>query len=164
MRFATVLAFTCLFAAPAVASPMYPWYYPECAPVLQDDGKIIGAVCSDADGSLQVEVIHIWYFGYLFENEGDFVGFYANLAIDGGPFTRTSLKKVEVGDDRNLPKRTVLHGRYIATDNFNRDFPKGKPFQIYYQAEEKKPVHNPPFSCDNLFEKNYRGELRPVLY
>ncbi len=141
------------------ASPLYPWDLYKCSELKQDDGKKIGAVCSNSDYEQQVGILDVYYFGYLFENQADYLGFYANLSLGGG-FSRRGMQKLTAGDGNNLPKKEVLHAKFIVTHHFDNTFPTGKDFRAYFQAEEKIPKHSPPFSYDSNLEKNYLGKVK----
>ncbi len=146
----------------SLASPLHPFERYECTQLKQDDGKGIGAICPSYDTELQVKRIDVYYWGYLFENPNDYSYTYANLSIEGFSFRRRGMKKQTYGDGHNLPKREVMYATYVATSHFENkgDFPAGKRFEVYFQGEEIKPKHNPPFSYDSNLERNYRGEIK----
>lgn len=155
-----------LVAAQVSASPSYPWQRRECSRIQQGDGKHVGSLCSNFNPELGVEVINVYYFGYLVENHHLFTYYYANLSVDGSPFWRRGLRKQTYGDGNNLPERVAYHAQFLGRSHFGspQDFPKGRPFQIYFQAEQKVPQNNPPFSYDNLFGNNYRGVVPAPNY
>jgi hypothetical protein len=162
--------FFAMIAAAAVstsslASPLYPWNEYHCSSVNQNDGRQIGAICGSYDSRMGVDVLDVYYFGYL-ANRTDFKSVYANLSIGNVAFHQRGMALEHFGDDHNLPKRDVFHAVFIATNSFQQssEYPVGKDFAIYFQAEEVKPTHNPPFSFDNLFGNNYHGVIGHVRY
>ena len=144
-----------------MASPMRPWEQNHCSGIRQNDDKKIGAICGSFDSNLQVNILDVYYFGYLWQNESKYNNFYSNLSLDGSQFIRRSFKRMKHGDGTNLPIMEVLFATYIVSTHFTGfdDYPKGKLFQIYFQAEQIQQINYPPFSYDNLYGDNYRGTL-----
>ncbi len=166
--FKTLLLAMTFFAAPIVtesaqASPLQPWDHYLCAPINQGDGEKIGAICHRRANDLNVLVMEVYYFGHLWRNRDDYKYFYANLSLDGSYFARRSLQAVEYGDDRNLPKRTVLFGRFIVSTDFSYPRFEGTPFTIFFHGEQRVATNNPPFSYDNMFGQNYHGHIKQLF-
>ncbi len=155
-----------LLGSLSFASPLYPWEDSGCVRLKQSDDKWIGSICSKNDSELGVGVINVYYFGHLYQDRDKYSSFYVNFSIDGKNFWRRGLKPFTSGDGNNLPKREVMFGRFIATHNLqgSEAFPVEKEFQVFFQAEEKKPTKSPPFQYDSDFEKNYRGKVPKILY
>jgi hypothetical protein len=145
------------------ASPLYPWYQSNCSQITQNDGKIIGGVCSDFDSEVGIAKITVYYKGYLMD-DSKYHYLDTNLSLNGGGFFRRTLKEITVGDGNDLPEMKVYYGEYIATTSFNQSFPTGANFKIYFEAEEIVPTHAPPFVYDNLFGNNYAGSIKAVEY
>lgn len=150
----------------AQASPLQPWDQYHCAPIIQGNGVKIGAICGGIDHNLQVQVLDVYYFGYLWQKQSDYLTKYVNLSVDGGFFARKGLVAKTFGDGSNLPRREVLTTTYVVSTSIDDGIRnlEGKPFQIYFQAEQDHPTHNPPFDFDNMFGNNYRGKLGRINY
>lgn len=161
----TIFSFL-LLASTTFASPLQPWEDYSCVRLKQSDDRWIGSVCSKSDNELGVGVLHVYYFGHLYQDKEKYSAFYVNFSIDGKNFWRKGMKPLVAGDGNNLPKREVMHARFIATHNLQdqKEFPADREFQAYFQAEEKKPTKSPPFQYDSDLEKNYRGKIMKILY
>jgi hypothetical protein len=148
-----------LLSGTSQASPLQPWDHYLCSPIRQDDGKKIGAVCYSHNYELQVDVLEVYYFGFLWENKGQYRGFYVNLSVDGSHHARRGLLAKNFGDGNNLPVRQVLTATYIVSTHFQRHPLTGKGFSVYFQAEQKVPTNSPPFSYDDNFKRTYGGRV-----
>lgn len=160
LNLSTLLLIT-LFVGSAQASPVYPWDDPTCSQIRQNDHVHIGTLCSQYDGGLGVTVVNVYYLlnSYLGSREQDYVLFYVNLSLNGSFHARRGLRKEEFGDGTNLPKKMAFIATYTASTNFEeyKNFPEGKPFSIYFEAEQKNPTTNPPITKDDSFGNNYHG-------
>lgn len=166
MKSKKALLLILFLTATLYASPLQPWDKSVCADIRQNDNLKIGAICGKYNSQLRVLVLDVYYFGFLAKNDQDFKGLIASLSVNHSPFRPMGMKKETFGDGYNLPKKDVYHATYIATNSFQEDseYPFGKDFAIYFLAEEKKPLHNPPLSEDNLYGVYYRGKIGRAEY